>query len=138
MFFITVVALCLSDIFKVEYCSSTVQQSLVFEILNADLQLQQILLFHIHTTLTQAIARFKLLCGLVSELISKFYINQIKLRTLKSLNTALHCQGQIQPNCKQLTIGSSQCNCYEHLHYTVKKVARDNFTCNEYTTQTNK
>ena len=30
-----------SDIFKAEYCSSTVQQSLVFKILNADLQLLQ-------------------------------------------------------------------------------------------------
>ena len=50
-------------------------------------------------------------CGSVSELISKFYINEINLRTLKSLNTALNCWGQIQPNCKQLTIGSSQCNC---------------------------
>ena len=41
----------------------------------------------------------------VSELISKFYINEINLRALKSLNTKLNCQGQIQPNCKQLTIG---------------------------------
>ena len=39
LFFIIVVA-CRSDIFKAEYCSSTVQQSLVFKILNADLQLQ--------------------------------------------------------------------------------------------------
>ena len=36
-----VVACRRSDIFKAEYCSSTVQQSLVFKILNADLQLLQ-------------------------------------------------------------------------------------------------
>ena len=41
MFFIIVVALRRSDIFKAKYCSSTVQQSLVFKILNADLQLLQ-------------------------------------------------------------------------------------------------
>ena len=40
MLFIIVVALRRSDIFQAEYCSSTVQQSLVFKILNADLQLQ--------------------------------------------------------------------------------------------------
>ena len=40
MFFIIVVARRRSDIFKAEYCSSTVQQSLVIKILNADLQLQ--------------------------------------------------------------------------------------------------
>ena len=39
MLFIIVVAGRRSDIFKAEYCSSTVQQSLVFKILNADLQL---------------------------------------------------------------------------------------------------
>ena len=40
MFFVMVVARRRSDIFKAEYCSSTVQQSLVTKILNADLQLQ--------------------------------------------------------------------------------------------------
>ena len=40
MLFIIVVARRRSDIFKAEYCSSTVQQSLVIKILNADLQLQ--------------------------------------------------------------------------------------------------
>ena len=39
--FVIVVACRRSDIFKAEYCSSTVQQRLVFKILNADLQLLQ-------------------------------------------------------------------------------------------------
>ena len=39
MLLIIVVACRRSDIFKAEYCSSTVQQSLVFKISNADLQL---------------------------------------------------------------------------------------------------
>ena len=41
LFVIIVVARRRSDIFKAEYCSSTVQQSLVIKILNADLQLLQ-------------------------------------------------------------------------------------------------
>ena len=41
-----------SDIFKAEYCSSTVQQSLVIEILKADLQLLQadFAISHSHNT----------------------------------------------------------------------------------------
>ena len=52
MLFIIVVACRRSDIFKAEYCSSTVQQSLVFKILNADLQLLQadFAISHSHNT----------------------------------------------------------------------------------------
>ena len=52
MLFIVVVACRRSDIFKAEYCSLTVQQSLVFKILNADLQLLQadFAISHSHNT----------------------------------------------------------------------------------------
>ena len=52
MLFIIVVACRRSDIFKAEYCSSTVQQSLVFKISNADLQLLQagFAISHSHNT----------------------------------------------------------------------------------------
>ena len=51
----------------------------------------------------------------------------------------LNCQGQIQPNCKQLTIGSSQCVVKSVcvIQYSKKSGAHDNFTCNEYNTLTN-
>ena len=64
-----------------------------------------LLLLLLAAFLLLAFLLFRLCCGSVLELISKFYINEMNLRTLKSLNTALNCQGQIQPNCKQLTIG---------------------------------
>ena len=52
MLFIIVVACRSSDILKAEYCTSTVQQSLVFKILNADLQLLQadFAISHSHNT----------------------------------------------------------------------------------------
>ena len=52
MLFIIVVACRRSDVFKAEYCSSTVQQSLIFKILNADLQLLQadFAISHSHNT----------------------------------------------------------------------------------------
>ena len=72
---------------------------------------KQISLFHIHTKLTRTIRQIQTALWLSLGTNFKVLNYEINLRTLKSLDTALNCQGQIELNCKQLTIGSSQCSC---------------------------
>ena len=85
MLSIIVVAWRRSDIFKAEHCSSTVQQSLVIKILNADLQLQaDFSISHSYDTNANYSPDSDCAAAQSPELISKFCINEINLRILKS------------------------------------------------------
>ena len=138
MLFIKILACC-CEIIKAEYYTPTVQQSLIIKKLYADLQLQaDFAISHLYNTNADYSPHFRLLCGSVSWLISKFLINEINLLTIRNLWT----QREIDTAKYNLTASSWQSPITIKLLrasalYSRKSDAYDNFTCNEYITLTN-
>ena len=140
MLFIKILACC-CEIIKAEYYTPTVQQSLIIKKLYADLQLQaDFAISHLYNTNADYSPHFRLLCGSVSWLISKFLINGINLLTIRNLRT----QREIDTAKYNLTASSWQLANHNKIVksfcvilYSRKSDAYDNFTCNEYITLTN-
>ena len=75
----------LRNIFKAEYCSLTVQQSLVVKKSIADLHYEQNLLFHNHITLTRTIRHIQTAAAKPRSRFQNYILtnNEINLRKCK-------------------------------------------------------